>query len=88
MVVEGGRAATRVGWRQPDQGGDGIEEDLTTSIAVAIWRTHNNNLVLWRGQHSDVDGRQGDAMSISDQVKQKDSSTRLKASRREPSTDP
>jgi hypothetical protein len=36
-----------------------------------IWRTHNNNLVLWSGQRSDVDGRQGDAILISDQVKQK-----------------
>jgi hypothetical protein len=58
------------------------------SIAVAIWRAHNNNLVLWRGRCLDVDGWQGDAISISDQVKQKDSSSRLKASRREPSTCP
>jgi hypothetical protein len=63
-------AATRVGWR-PDRGGGGIEEDLTTSVAAAIWRAHNNNLVLRRGQRSDIDGRQGDAISISDQVKKK-----------------
>jgi hypothetical protein len=36
----------------------------------------------------DVDGWQGDAIPISDQVKQKDSSSRLEASRREPSTVP
>jgi hypothetical protein len=57
-------AATRVGW--PDQGGVGVEEDLTTNIAVAIWRAHNNNLILRRGRCSDVDGRQGNAIPISD----------------------
>jgi hypothetical protein len=33
-------------------------------------------------RRSDVDGRQGDTILISDQVKQKDNSSRLKASRR------
>jgi hypothetical protein len=63
-VVEGGgnpsRVATKERWRRPNQGGSGIEEDLTTSVAVAIWRAHNNNLVLRRGQRSD------DAIPISD----------------------
>jgi hypothetical protein len=65
-----------------------VEEDLITSVAVAIWRAHNSNLVLQRGRRSDVNGRPGDVILISDQVKQKDSSSRLKASRREPSTGP
>jgi hypothetical protein len=78
-----GRAG--VGWR-PDRGGDRVKEDLTTSVAVAIWRAHNSNLILRRGRRSDVDGRQGDAILISDQVKQKDNNSRLKASRREPIT--
>jgi hypothetical protein len=66
----------------------GVEEDLTTSVDVAIWRAHNSNLVLRRGRCSDIDGRQGDAIPISDEVKQKDNINILKASRREPSTGP
>jgi hypothetical protein len=58
------------------------------SIVVAIWRVHNSNLILRRGRRLDVDGRKGDAIPISDQVKQQDSSTRLKALCREPSTGP
>jgi hypothetical protein len=66
----------------------GSGEDLTTCVDVAIWRAHNSNLVLWRGRHSDIDRRQGDAIPISDQVKQQDNSSRLKASHRESSTGP
>jgi hypothetical protein len=62
--------------------GRSVDAGLSTSVAVVIWRAHNNNLVLRRGQRSDVDGRQGNAILISDQVKQKDNSSRLKASRR------
>jgi hypothetical protein len=62
---------TRVGW-QPGRGnGVVVKKDLTTSVAVAIWRAHNSNLVLRRGRRSDVDGRQGDVIPISDQVKQR-----------------
>jgi hypothetical protein len=86
----------RIGRRQPNQHGGGVDlaqgwsadVGLTTSVAVAIWRAHNSNLVLRRGRRSDIDGQQGDAIPISDQVKQKDSNSRLKASRREPSTCP
>jgi hypothetical protein len=34
-----------------------VEEDLTTSVVVAIWRAHNSNIILQRGRRSDVDGR-------------------------------
>jgi hypothetical protein len=61
-----------------------VEEDLTTSVVVA----HNSNLILQRGQHSDIDERKGDAILISDQVIRKDNNSRLKASRSEPSTCP
>jgi hypothetical protein len=63
--------------------GDGSNIDgSTTSVAIiAGWRARNSNLV-----HRGVDIQQGDAIPISDQVRQKDSSTRLKASHREPST--
>jgi hypothetical protein len=65
-VVEGGGVVTRVGW-QPGRGnGVVVKKDLTTSVAVAIWRAHNSNLVLRRGRRSDVDGRQGDVIPISD----------------------
>jgi hypothetical protein len=49
------RGAGRIG-RQCDRGDDSV-------------KAHNNNLILQRGQHSDVDGRQGDVIPISDQVK-------------------
>jgi hypothetical protein len=66
----------------------GVKEDLTMSVAIAIWRVHNRDLILWRGRRSDVDGWQGDVIPISDQVKHKDSSSILKPSHREPSTGP
>jgi hypothetical protein len=44
----------------------GKEDDLTTSIAVAIWRAHNSNLVLQMGRRSDIDEQQGDTISIGD----------------------
>jgi hypothetical protein len=60
--VQGGGPSVTVG---------GVEEDLTTSVVVAIWVAHNSNLIFRRGRRSDVDGRQSDAILISDQVKQK-----------------
>jgi hypothetical protein len=63
-----GSGGSRIGRRQLNHHGN---ENLTTSVAVAIWRAHNSNLILRRGRRSDVDGRQGDAIPISDQVKQK-----------------
>jgi hypothetical protein len=57
----------------------GEKEDMAMSVAVAIWRAHNSNLIHQRGRRSDVDEQQGDTIPISDQVKQKVNSSRLKA---------
>jgi hypothetical protein len=62
-------AAVESARRWPGRRGGGVVGSLTASVAVAIQRVDNSNLVLQRGRRSKVDGRQGDAIPISDQVK-------------------